>query len=61
MRGATNIGTSQCIVGVVSEERTLEERVVGIDQVTIKKHKLGLANVVHASFVRELVGRLTAH
>lgn len=58
MKGGTHIGVSQCMVGVVSEERTVDERLQGIDQVTVKKHRLGLAVVVHAAFVRQLVGQL---
>lgn len=58
MGGGTHIGTSQCLVGVVSEERTLDEKLTGIDEVTVKKHRLGLAVVVHAAFVRQLVSRL---
>lgn len=58
MRGGTHIGVSQCLIGVVSEERTVEERITGVDQVTIKKHRIGLAVVVHASFVRGLVDQL---
>ena len=58
MGGTTHIGTSQCLVGVVSEERTLDEKLTGIDEVTVRKHRLGLAVVVHAAFVRQLVSQL---
>ena len=53
--GSTHYGTISLILGVVSEEEVIEER---LHDVLVKTNKLGLAVVVHARFVKELLGML---
>lgn len=57
-RGATNIGVTRIMMGVVSQEQNLEERVQSLSETVVKKHKLGLAVVVHARFVKEIIDML---
>jgi hypothetical protein len=56
-RGAsgTGLGHYMVLLGVVSRERDLKEQLSGIDEVTVRTHRLGLAEIVHASFIRELL------
>jgi S1-C subfamily serine protease len=57
-KGATNIGVVRMILGVVSQEKELEERVQSLSETLFRKHKLGLAIIVHASFVKEVLTML---
>jgi S1-C subfamily serine protease len=57
-KGGTHIGVVRLILGVVSQERGLEERVESISETLVRKHKLGLAVIVHARFVKEILTML---
>jgi len=52
------LGTFVSVLGIVSEERFLTEQVTSLEELQVKSHKLGIAVVVHASFVSELVNSL---
>lgn len=56
--GSSHIGTIQFIIGVVSQERELTERVKTISESVERKHRLALAVVVHSSFVADLLKML---
>ena len=56
--GALRFGTTQFIMGVVSEEMELTERVKTLSETVERKHRLSLAVVVHSSFVADLMGML---
>ena len=58
-KGGTHIGVVRMILGVVSQEHGLEERVQSLSETVVRKHKLGLAVVVHARFVKEILGMLS--
>lgn len=53
-----HIGSIQFIMGVVSQEKELMERVESLSETVIRKHKLALAVVAHASFVADLIKML---
>jgi hypothetical protein len=46
------------VLGIVSQENSITEQVKSLDELQIKSHKLGIAVVVHGSFVSELVNSL---
>lgn len=56
--GSTHIGIVRMIMGVVSQEHGLEERVQSLSETVVRKHKLGLAVIVHARFVSEILSML---
>lgn len=56
--GSTHIGTTQFIMGVVSEERELTERVKTLSETVERKHRLSLAVIAHSSFVADLIRML---
>lgn len=56
--GGTHIGSIQFIIGVVSQERQFTERVESLSETVLRKHKLALAVIVHASFVEDLIRML---
>lgn len=56
--GSTHIGVDSQLVGIVIQEKHLVEHVKTMEEETLKKHKLSLAVVVHASFLRELLPML---
>lgn len=56
--GTTHIGSIQFIMGVVSQEKELTERVETLSETVIRKHKLALAVIAHASFVADLIKML---
>ena len=47
--------TTRLIMGLVSRQEFLKEHVKSIDQELLKKHPLSLAEIVHASFIKELI------
>lgn len=59
-KGATHIGVVRMILGVVSQEQAIEERVQSLSETLVRKHKLGLAVIVHARFVKEVLTMLPA-
>jgi len=56
--GSIHIGTTNFLLGLVSKEGEMTEQVKSIDQTVIKRHRLALAEVVHASLIREAIERL---
>lgn len=56
--GSTHIGTTQFIMGVVSQEKGLTERVKTLNETVERTHRLSLAVIVHSSFVADLIRRL---
>jgi V8-like Glu-specific endopeptidase len=55
---ALNAGVVKFIVGIVSQEWTTKEKVESLSEVTIREHKLGLAVIVHAQFVKDIIEML---
>ncbi len=53
-----NLGFVKFIVGIVSQEWTTKEKVESLSEVIVREHKLGLAVVVHAQFVNEILEML---
>ena len=56
--GSTHIGVVSQLMGIVIQEKHIVEHVKTMEEETLKKHKLSLAVVVHASFLRELLPML---
>lgn len=56
--GTTHIGSIQFIMGVVSQEKQVTERLESLSETVIRKHKLSLAVISHASFVADLIKML---
>ena len=56
--GTTHIGVVRQVMGLVSQEKKIIERIKSIDQELLKEHKLSLAVVVHAIFLKELLNML---
>lgn len=56
--GGTNIGVTQFIAGLVSQEQNVTERIKSLTEELIKTHKLSLGVVIHARFIEELVRSL---
>jgi hypothetical protein len=54
----TGLGHYTVLLGVVARERDVQEKLAGIDETTVRKHRLGLAEVVHASFILELLNSI---
>lgn len=52
---AARVGNFVSVLGIVSQERSVTEKIQSIEGYRVKSHKLGLAVVVHASFLAELV------
>jgi S1-C subfamily serine protease len=46
------------VVGLVSQQQEVQERIESLSEVTVRKHTLGLAVVVHAAFIRETIDAL---
>ena len=53
--GSTQIGVVSQLMGIVTHEKGFVEHVKTIDEEILKKHKLSLAVIVHASFLKELL------
>jgi S1-C subfamily serine protease len=56
--GAPKFGSFISVLGIVSQEKSLTEQVKSLEELQFKTHKLGIAVVVHGSFVSELVNSL---
>jgi hypothetical protein len=56
--GTTKTGEFVTVLGLVSQEREIKEEVRTLSENTVRSHKLGIAAVVHASFIRDLVESL---
>jgi S1-C subfamily serine protease len=56
--GSAELGNFVSVLGIVSQERSFTEQVKSLEELQIKSHRLGIAGVVHASFVFELVNSL---
>ena len=47
--------TLQMIMGLVSTETTVKEYVKSMDEERLITHKLSIATIVHASFIKETI------
>lgn len=56
--GAMHVGTIQFIAGLVSKERVITEKIELLYEKREERHPLGLADVVHASFIKETIKML---
>ena len=56
--GAINTVTVQFLLGLVSQEISHQEMITGLDQQSVRQHKLGLGVVVHARFIKEVIAQL---
>jgi len=56
--GTTHIGTVQFIMGLVSGEKAVTERVKSLSETVERKHRMSLAVIVHSSFVADLIKML---
>lgn len=53
IKGSVQFGTIQFIIGLVSQERVFPERITDLSGVRVQMHRLGLAEVVHASLIKD--------
>ena len=53
--GKPHAGNINFIVGLVSQEIDLTEKVQSLEQFTVKRHRLALAVIVHAKLIRETI------
>lgn len=58
--GTMHLGQTRFIVGLVSKEKQLTERIKTVDTEEVRHHSLALAQVAHASDIRILVEELLA-
>lgn len=56
--GGMHVGTIQFIAGIVSQEHLITEKIESLYEVKEERHPLGLANVVHARFIKETIENL---
>jgi hypothetical protein len=56
--GSTHPGSVQFIMGIVSQEKEVTERVDSMSETVLRKHRLALGVVSHASFVADLIKML---
>lgn len=56
--GSTHIGTTSLLLGLVSQQKNVTETIRSLDQTLTKDHSLGIAVVVHASFIRDVMNQL---
>jgi S1-C subfamily serine protease len=56
--GETHIGKVQFIAGIVIEQQFAKEKISSINETREVKHPLGLAIIVHARFIKELIDML---
>lgn len=55
-RGSGRIGAPQevqLIMGIVSKQKIVTEKIESLTAITEQRHQLGLAEIVHASFIKE--------
>ena len=58
--GGLSLGRFLSIIGLVSQEQEIKERIESLAEITVRTHRLGLAVVVHSLFIRETVDSLPA-
>lgn len=56
--GATHLGTVNFIAGLVTDERSVSEQLVGVYSAEMHQYQLGLAVVVHASLIKQAINML---
>ncbi len=56
--GGLSLGRFLSILGLVSQEQEVKERIESLAEVIIRTHRLALAVVVHAHFIRETIEAL---
>jgi len=56
--GGTHPGTVNFMIGLVSSERILQEKVKSLYETREERHTLKLAQIVHASLIRETIDKL---
>jgi len=54
-QGATHIGKVRFIIGLVSKQLSVTEKITSLTEETNRKHPLGLAVVIPATYIREVV------
>ena len=54
----THIGSIQFVMGVVSQEKDVTERVESLSETVVRRHRLALGVITHASFVVDLLKML---
>jgi hypothetical protein len=52
------LGEVRFIIGLVSEELVVEEQVISMDEISLKKHPLSLAKVIPSTFIKETIDLL---
>jgi hypothetical protein len=57
--GGTHIGTIQGVMGIVTSERNITQRIEQLYERRETVTPLALGEVIHASFIKELVGTMT--
>lgn len=53
--GGMHSGSIQFIIGIVSQERLVTERVQSLGETIVREHTLGLAVITHAGFVADVL------
>ena len=56
--GGTHIGITRMILGLVSTQIQIPEKINSEDQTTTINHRLGLSEVIPASYIKELINTL---
>lgn len=56
--GGIQLGPIAGVLGVVSQEQEVKEHIASLSEVTERTHRLGLAVVVRAQFIRETINAL---
>ena len=56
--GTVAVGPVLSLVGLVSQEQQFKERIESLAEITVRTHRMGLAVVVHAHFIRETIDLL---
>jgi S1-C subfamily serine protease len=56
--GTLAAGPVLSLVGLVSQEQQFRERIESLAEITVRTHRMGLALVVHAHFIRETIDLL---
>lgn len=56
--GGLHAGVVKMLLGIVTQEMSTKEKVESISELTIKEHKMGIAIIVHARYLKEVVDML---
>jgi hypothetical protein len=56
--GGLSLGRFLSVFGLVSQEQEVKERIQSLTEITERTHRLALAVVVHAQFIRETIDAL---